>query len=97
MTEFTQSTYCTQMKTIFNLLVLASLSGCASTTFYVEGKRVARMEGDMTEVTFVFEDDKITFTADTVDHSSATLAAGKVSAGNITAGGVAVATSGIKF
>jgi hypothetical protein len=68
------------------------LSGCASTTFYLDGKRLARMEGDMTEVVFTFEKDRITFTADTVDHSSATIAAGKTSAGNIAAVGAATST-----
>lgn len=76
------------------LVLLASilLSSCASTTFYLDGKRLARMEGDMTEVVFTFEKDHITFTAETVDHSSATIAAGKTSAGNIAAAGTAAST-----
>lgn len=70
------------------------LSGCASTTFYgSNGKPIARMEGDMTEVTFIRHGNgELHFTADTIDHSSATLAAGKTSAGNIAAVGAAATT-----
>lgn len=75
------------------MLVFMLLSSCASSTFYVDGKRVARMEGDMTEMQFTFINGAITFTAETVDHSSATIAAGKTSAGNIAAVGAAVTTT----
>jgi len=79
-----------------SLVILAwlLLSGCAASTFYVDGKRVARMEGDMTEMTMdVAKDGSIRWTAETVDHSSATLAAGKTSAGNIAATGAAVTST----
>lgn len=76
----------------FILLLILLLASCSSTTFYVDGKKVARFEGDMTEVVFTFEKDTITFTAETVDHSSATIAAGKTSAGNIAAVGAAATT-----
>jgi len=80
-----------------SLLILGwlLLSGCASTTLYnQDGRRIARFEGDMTEMTLdVAKDGSIQWTADTVDHSSATLAAGKTSAGNIAATGAAVTST----
>jgi hypothetical protein len=79
------------------ILFVVILSSCASTTLYRDGKRVARFEGDMTEVKFTIQNGTITFAAETVDHSSATIAGGKVGAGNIAAGGIAIATSGLKF
>jgi hypothetical protein len=72
------------------VLAIILLGGCASTTFYVDGKRFARMEGDMTEVVFIRKPNgDLHFTAETVDHSSATLASGKTMAGAITASGAA--------
>ena len=85
----------TLMKFLSLFLLLAS---CASTTFYHEGKPVARFQGDMTKVKFAFaKDGTFTWSADTVDHSTPTIAAGKTSAGNIAASGAALATSGIAF
>lgn len=76
------------------ILAFALLSSCASTTFYgVDGKPVAHMEGDMTEVSYTRKaNGELHFTAETVDHSSATIAAGKTSAGNIAAVGAAATT-----
>lgn len=54
-----------------------ALCGCAETDFYspATGKRIARFQGDMTQVTF--SGGGITFSAATVTHSSATLAGGQ--------------------
>ena len=80
------------------LPLILLLSGCASTTLYREGKPIACFQGDMTKVRFTFDKDgTFTWSADSVDHSTPTIAAGKTSAGNIAASGAAVATSGITF
>lgn len=73
-------------------LVITS-SGCASTSFYRDGKVIARFQGDMANV--AYQDGKISFTATTVNHSKATIAGGNAASKGILSTGTAVATSGI--
>lgn len=65
------------MKTLLAILV-PLLAGCAGTTFYgPSGSKVARFEGDMTDLVFSLDrHGRVAWTAATVDHSSATKAAG---------------------
>jgi len=80
------------------LPLILLLTSCASTTFYHEGKPLARFQGDMQKVKFTFDEKgTLTWRADTVDHSTPTIAAGKTSAGNLAASGAAIATSGFTF
>ncbi len=80
------------------LPLILLLSSCTSTTFFREGKPVARFQGDMHKIKFSMDKNgTLTWSADTVDHSTPTIAAGKTSAGNIAASGAAIATSGFTF
>lgn len=83
-------------------LILASLflCGCASTTFYENGKPIMKMQGDATNVTF--HSDTIHFHADVLNHSMPTLSGGQAAAQVVGATGTvagvvagAVATGGI--
>lgn len=59
---------------IFTTLLL---TGCASTTIYrPDGSRLAHFEGDVTNLSLRTAKDVLELTAETVDHSSATQAAG---------------------
>lgn len=78
------------------IAIAIALSACAQTTIYQAGKPVARFQGDMTGLRFhKTAAGDITLTADTVDHSAATLAQGQAAAGKMTAGGAAIAAAGI--
>lgn len=58
---------------------LWSLSSCASTTFFRDGKPIVKFEGDMEGVAFHgLPTGEITWTAARISHSAATAAAGKV-------------------
>lgn len=85
------------------VIVAVILSGCAHSTFYVDGKRVAAFQGDMTKQHFLYKRNGVTivWNADTISHSAATLAQGQAAHEVIgaaatlsTATGIAVATSG---
>lgn len=83
------------MKTILSLVSLA-LASCAHTTFYREGKPIARFEGDMTNVVFrQHPDGTVEWSSDTVSHSAATAAQGKAGSDKIAAIGTAAASAGI--
>jgi hypothetical protein len=84
-----------------HLLLLAiailALSNCASTTFYgADGKPTARFQGDMTKVEYQRAcDGSMRWSADTVNHSSATAAGGNAASKGILSTGTSIATSGI--
>lgn len=72
------------MKTILTAIALTALS-CSSTTFYREGKPVARFEGDMQRMVFSYgADGAINWSGD-IDHSTPTKAYGTASKGRIAA------------
>lgn len=75
------------MKTlaIFSLI----LTGCAQTTFYRDGHKIAAFQGDMANMEYV--DGDIRWHAATVDHSAAT----RASAERIQHAGTAAAASGL--
>ncbi len=72
------------------LLALACIAisamSCAQTTFYRDGKPVARFSGDMKNVAFQANaDGSFEWTADNVDHSTPTRAYGEASQSRIAA------------
>ena len=78
------------------VILCALVTSCATTTFYRGGKPVAAFQGDMTGMEFAMDaKGAIRWTARHVDHATPTRAHGDVTTNNITAGGFAVATSGI--
>lgn len=79
---------------LFLLLVIAiSCTSCATTTIYADGKPIARFQGNMTDLVFTrTAKGKITWTAKSVSHSTATLAGGRaISAVTIPAASVLTA------
>ncbi len=82
------------MKTLpLILLLLPLLPSCAQTVLYRDGQKIAAFQGDMKNVVYV--DGNTRWSADSVDHSTATKAQGEAAAGKISAIGIAAATSGI--
>lgn len=78
-----------------SLILAGCLSSCAHTSFFRDGKEVARFEGDMRNMKFrSLSDGSFEWSGD-IDHSSATLAQGKAASDKITAAGAAAAASGI--
>lgn len=81
------------------LLLIAAclaLNACAHTTFYHNGKRIARFEGDMRDMTFrARADGSFEWTAVDVSHSAATLAQGKAASEKISAAGTAIGAAGV--
>ena len=73
------------------LVAALVLSSCAQTTLYSNGEKIACFQGDMTKVHY--ENKDIRWDADTVNHSTATLAQGEAAKGKITAAGVAAASA----
>lgn len=65
------------------LCLLLLLPSCASTTLYdaMTGHRLAHFEGDMTGVTYSRAADGSVQLTGTINHSAATLAQGKATAG----------------
>jgi len=83
------------MKTIL-ILPLFLLVSCASTKFYQDGKLIAKFNADMDQVQYIQgADGSITWTAISVDHSTATKAQGEAFSSKTTAIGSAVAASGV--
>lgn len=83
-------------KTLFALLSCLVFVGCAQTTFYRNGQRVAHFQGDMRGMTFrASPDGTIEWTAVDVNHSAATLAQGKAASDKISAAGAAIGAAGI--
>jgi hypothetical protein len=79
-----------------SLCIALAMCGCAHTTLYRDGQKIAAFQGDMTGIEFyAAPDGAIAWKAETVDHSSATLAQGEAAAGKIQSGGAAVAASGL--
>lgn len=81
------------MKTLAALCL--AFSACASTTFYRDGKRIARFQGDMANMHFHMSPNGAIDWSGDIDHSTATLAQGKAASDKIAAIGGAVAVSGI--
>lgn len=80
---------------VIALLVLL-LTGCAGSTFYDRGERVAHFEGDMKGMKFRrHTDGTLEWSATEVSHSAATLAQGKAASDKISSTGAAVAVSGL--
>jgi len=82
---------------MIRLALLALLfTGCASTTFYRDGQRIARLQGDMRGMTLrISADGSIEWIAADVSHSAATLAQGKAASDKIGAVGAAIGAAGI--
>lgn len=88
------------MKPLFVVVLAISFSGCAHTTLYFGGRPIMRTQADATNITY--QGNGVSFHADTLVHSTPTIAGGQstrniingVTAG-VTATGVAVATSGV--
>lgn len=76
-------------------LIVCALSGCAQTKLYdpTTGKLLASMQGDMHGAKYRSKD--VEWSADTVDHSTATTAQGNAGAGKIHAIGAAIAAAGL--
>ena len=67
------------------ILLAALLSSCAHSDLYEKGQRVAHFEGDMTGLTYRrYADGKIEMSGN-INHSAATIAAGKAGAGDVLA------------
>ncbi len=78
------------------LFVLFSLSSCASTSFYHDGKKIASFQGDMKNVNFhSSESGHFHFSADEVNHSTPTSAYGKSSSSRIEMIGTAIGSAGL--
>lgn len=59
------------------LAIAILLTGCTGTTIYrPDGSRLARFEGDTTNLSLRVAQDMLELSADTIDHSSATQATG---------------------
>ena len=71
------------------------MTSCAQTVFYVDGKPVARFQGDMVGMEFERHADGSIHWKGDVNHSAATLAQGKAAEGKIQAVGVAAAAAGV--
>lgn len=91
------------IKLLMVAFLVISVTSCAQTTFYANGKPLARFQADMSNQKFTYKGNgvKISWSADTVNHSAATLAQGQAAnnvlhgvATDITSAGIAVATSG---
>ena len=68
-------------------------TGCASTTLYSHGQRIATFQGDMTAMTFTSAPDgSLTWSSSAVNHSAATLAQGSSASSKITAAAAAAAS-----
>lgn len=82
---------------LFWVAWIAAVSGCAQSRLYDrQGNRLASFQGDMTNVKYrSLADGSTEWSADTVDHSSATKAQGEAAAGKLSAGGAAIAVSGL--
>lgn len=78
-------------------LLCLLLSGCAHTSIYIDGRQVARFEGDMrnTDFSYASGSTRIKWKSEIVDHSSATLAQGKAASDKIQAVGAAAAAAGV--
>lgn len=75
----------------FALLFLL-LSGCTETSLFVGGKRIMRIQADATNVSYT--GNGVTFHADILNHSSATIAGGRAFANSVGSIGVALAGVG---
>jgi hypothetical protein len=83
---------------LIGFIIAASLTSCASTDLYRDGKRIAHFDGDMTGLTYIHRaDGSCQLTCQTVDHSTATLAQGKAAEGKIAAIGTGLAASGLTY
>lgn len=72
------------------------ITGCARTTLYRNGEKIAVFQGDMRNTSYVMSaGGDVRWTADSVDHSKATLAQGTAAAGKLQSAGAAIAASGI--
>lgn len=70
------------MRTAFALILL--LSSCASSTIYLDGKRVAELQGDLKGLTYTRKPDgSATISIASLNHSEATRAQGEAGAGKI--------------
>jgi hypothetical protein len=80
------------------LVIAIAMTGCAQTTLYRDGRKIAVFQGDMTAVRFrLTAAGDLTWQAARVDHSTATKAQGEAAAGKIGAAGAALAASGITY
>lgn len=77
------------------VFLAAAASSCATTTFYCDGKPVARFQGDMVGMAFERHADGSVVWSGNVTHSIATKAQGEAASAKLTAAGIAVATSGL--
>ena len=84
------------MKTIL-LLTIAALTNCAHTTFYgPDGKPTACFQGNMTKVQYERAcNGSMKWSADTVNHSAATIAGGNAVSKGIISAGTGIAISGL--
>ena len=87
------------MKTIHLLLLVLitlALSNCGTNFYGNDGKLVAQFQGDMTKVEYQRAcDGSMRWSADTVNHSSATTAGGNAVSKGIISTGTGIATSSI--
>ena len=81
------------MKTILIAITAACMVSCAQTVIYRDGKPIARFQGDMKGVRY--RDGDTEFSADAVDHSTATTAQKAGAQSIVTAAGAAIAVSGL--
>ena len=78
------------------LVIIGCMTGCAHTTLYRDGRKLAVLQGDMTGVRFQLSAaGDLAWQADKVDHSTATKAQGEAAAGKINA--AALAVSGVTY
>lgn len=77
-------------------LLILTFCGCAHTTFYDHGQKIARFEGDMKGNEFKYRSATATIAwrSSDVDHSAATLAQGKAASDKIQSIGAAAAAAG---
>lgn len=83
------------MKKLILIIFSILFCSCANTTFYQNGKAIAKFHGNMQQVEYRQNaDGSIIWIAYSVDHSTATEAQGKAFANKATSIGSAVAASG---
>lgn len=84
------------LKGVVIAVAVIVITGCARTTLYHNGEKIAVFQGDMRNTHYVMSPSGgVRWTADSVDHSKATIAQGTAAAGKLQSAGAAIAASGI--
>lgn len=79
-------------KTIAGILTCFLCNCGASTTIYKEGRKIAKIQGDVCNLSLTISDESVMLSASTIDHSTPTYAMGEASNKRISAAAALAAT-----